>query len=132
MTDNPAATGPCPTCGDTGLIHGPGQNGNWTGDVCGCPAGDGDEEPLMSDEIYTGPGDDVEVAADYLPEEMAAAVLAMYAEVVAARAKLAELARVHCRYDINGLSYCADHDGHNQWVPYPCAVRLCVDGASAS
>lgn len=37
--------GPCPTCGDTGLIHGPGQNGNWTNNVCGCPAGDGDTAP---------------------------------------------------------------------------------------
>lgn len=44
-------------------------------------------------------------------------------------AKLAELAHTHRRHDINGQSYCADHDGHNRWTPYPCATRLTVDRA---
>jgi hypothetical protein len=26
----------CGTCGNTGEIHGPGGNGNWTGEPCGC------------------------------------------------------------------------------------------------
>lgn len=28
--------GVCATCGNTGMVHGPGQNGNWTGEECGC------------------------------------------------------------------------------------------------
>jgi hypothetical protein len=28
--------GVCASCGGTGLIHGPGANGNWTDDPCGC------------------------------------------------------------------------------------------------
>lgn len=28
--------GVCGVCGNTGVVHGPGQNGNWTGERCGC------------------------------------------------------------------------------------------------
>lgn len=28
--------GVCATCGNTGVVHGPGANGNWTDDPCGC------------------------------------------------------------------------------------------------
>jgi len=30
--------GVCGVCGNTGVVHGPGQNGNWTGEACGCDA----------------------------------------------------------------------------------------------
>lgn len=44
--------GVCASCGGTGLIHGPGQNGNWTDERCGCEddycAGCGQVEPCST------------------------------------------------------------------------------------
>jgi hypothetical protein len=49
--------GVCGVCGNTGVVHGPGQNGNWTGEPCGCdtPYCAGCGEPWPCHGAHGGP-----------------------------------------------------------------------------